>query len=104
MGSKVRFEGIGLFLLSVAQEASATGHLNNGVTVSFMLDAGGGKHLSAVNVQITADCSAATGNRRRAPELAPRHPEAAMTDYPKPPYPEQQQEPPGLYEEDEAAP
>ena len=39
MDSKVRFEGIGLFLLSVAQDASATGHLNNGVNVSSMPEA-----------------------------------------------------------------
>ena len=56
MDSKVRFEGIGPFHLPVAEDASATGQLNNGVTVTFLLDAGrGGKDLSAVNVQITAD-------------------------------------------------
>ena len=53
---KVRFEGIGPFHLPIAQDASATGHLNNGVTVTFLLDTGGGgKELSAVNVQINAD-------------------------------------------------
>jgi hypothetical protein len=56
MDSKVRFEGIGPFHLPVAQDASATGHLNNGVTVTFLLDTGGsGKELSAVNIQINAD-------------------------------------------------
>jgi hypothetical protein len=56
MDSKVRFDGVGPFHLPVAQAASATGHLNNGVTVTFLLDAGGGGlDLSAVNVQINAD-------------------------------------------------
>ena len=49
--SKVRFEGIGPFHLPIAQDASATGHLNNGVTVTFLLD------TSAVNVQINADAA-----------------------------------------------
>ena len=58
MDSKVQFEGVGPFHLPVAQDASATGHLNNGVTVTFLLDAGGGgKDLSAINVQITADAA-----------------------------------------------
>jgi hypothetical protein len=56
--SKVRFEGIGPFHLPSAQDASATGHFNNGVTVTFLLDTGGGgKELSAVNVQITAEAA-----------------------------------------------
>ena len=58
MDSKVHFEGIGPFLLPVAQDASAAGHLNNGVTVTFLLDTGGGgTDLSAVNVQINADAA-----------------------------------------------
>ena len=56
MESTVRFEGMGSFHLPVAQDASATGHLNNGVTVTFLLDTGGGgKELSAVNVKVNAD-------------------------------------------------
>ena len=58
MDGQVRFEGMGPFQLPVAQEASATGHCDKGVTVTFMLDtAGGGKELSAVNVQINADAA-----------------------------------------------
>ena len=58
MDGQVRFEGMGPFQLPVAQEASATGHRNKGVTITFMLDtAGGGKELSAVNVQINADAA-----------------------------------------------
>ena len=58
MDSKVRFDGMGPFHLLVAQDASATGHLNNGVTITFLLDTGGGgKELSAVNVQINADAA-----------------------------------------------
>jgi hypothetical protein len=58
MDNKVRFEGTGPFHLPVAQEASATGHLDNGVTVTFLVDVGGdGKELSAVNVQINADAA-----------------------------------------------
>jgi hypothetical protein len=34
MDSSVRFEGIGPFHLPVAQDASATGRLDNGVTVT----------------------------------------------------------------------
>jgi len=56
MDGNVRFEGRGPFQLPVAQEASATGHLDKGVTVTFLLDTGGGgKEMSAVNVQINAD-------------------------------------------------
>jgi hypothetical protein len=58
MDGQVRFEGMGPFQLPVAQEASATGHRNKGVTITFMLDtAGGGKELSAVNVQINSDAA-----------------------------------------------
>ena len=39
MDSTVRFEGMGPFHLPVAQDASATGHLNNGVNVSSMPEA-----------------------------------------------------------------
>ena len=56
MDSTVRFEGMGPFHLPVAQDASAMGHLNNGVTITFLLDTGGGgKELSGVNVQVNAD-------------------------------------------------
>jgi hypothetical protein len=56
MDSKVDFEGVGPFHLPVAQDASATGQPNNGVTVTFLLDTeGSGKDLSAVNVQINAE-------------------------------------------------
>ena len=56
MESTVRFDGIGPFHLPVAEDASATGQLNTGVTVTFLLDTeGSGKELSAVNVQINAD-------------------------------------------------
>jgi hypothetical protein len=58
MDSKVRFEGMGPFHLPVAQEASATGQLNKGVTVTFLVDTGGGgKEMSAVIVQINADAA-----------------------------------------------
>ena len=57
MDGTVRFEGSGPFHLPIAQDASATGRLNNGVTVTFMLDTGGGKELSAVNMQIDADAA-----------------------------------------------
>jgi len=58
MDGKVRFEGLGPFQLPVAQEASATGYLDRGVTVTFLLDTGGGgKELSAVNVQSNADAA-----------------------------------------------
>ncbi len=58
MNSTVRFEGVGPFHLPVAQDASATGQPNSGVTVTFLLDVGGGgKELSAVNVQINADAA-----------------------------------------------
>jgi hypothetical protein len=58
MDGQVRFEGMGPFQLPVAQAASATGHRKKGVTITFMLDtAGGGKELSAVNVQINADAA-----------------------------------------------
>jgi hypothetical protein len=58
MDSSVRFEGIGPFHLPVAQDASATGQLDNGVTVTLLIDAGGvGKELSAVNPQINADAA-----------------------------------------------
>ena len=56
MDSNVRFDGIGPFHLPVALDAFATGHLNSGVTVTFMLDTGC-KELSAVNVQINADAA-----------------------------------------------
>jgi hypothetical protein len=72
MDGKVRFEGMGPFQLPVAQEASATGHLDKGVTVTFLLNTGGGQDLSAVNVRINADAEAlhppAESNRR-----VPRH-------------------------------
>lgn len=56
MDGKVRFEGIGPFQLPVAQDASATGHLDKGVTVTFLLDTGSSdKEMSAVNVEINAD-------------------------------------------------
>ena len=56
MDGKVRFEGMGPFQLPVAQDASATGHLNKGVTVTFLLDTGSSdKEMSAVNVEISAD-------------------------------------------------
>ena len=56
MDGKVRFEGIGPFQLPVAQDASATGHLDKGVTVTFLLDTrSSDKEMSAVNVQINAD-------------------------------------------------
>ena len=56
MDGKVRFEGMGPFQLPVAQDASATGHLNKGVTVTFLLDTGSSdKEMSAVNVEINAD-------------------------------------------------
>ena len=56
MDGKVRFEGMGPFQLPVAQDASATGHLDKGVTVTFLLDTGSSdKEMSAVNVQINAD-------------------------------------------------
>jgi hypothetical protein len=56
MDGKVRFEGMGPFQLPVAQDASATGHLDKGVTVTFLLDTGiSDKQMSAVNVQINAD-------------------------------------------------
>jgi hypothetical protein len=58
MDSKVRFEGMGPFHLPIAQEASATGQLNKGVTVTFLVDTGGGgKEMSAVIVQINADAA-----------------------------------------------
>ena len=59
MDSTVRFAGLGPFHLPVAQDASAKGQLNNGVTVTFLLDTGGGggNELSAVNVQISADAA-----------------------------------------------
>ena len=56
MDGKVRFEGMGPFQLPVARDASATGHLNKGVTVTFLLDTGSSdKEMSAVNVEISAD-------------------------------------------------
>ena len=56
MDGRVRFEGMGPFQLPVAQDASATGHLDKGVTVTFLLDTGSSdKQMSAVNVQINAD-------------------------------------------------
>ena len=56
MDGKVRFEGAGPFQLPVAQDASATGHLDKGVTVTFLLDTGSSdKEMSAVNVQINAE-------------------------------------------------
>ena len=56
MDGKVRFEGMGPFQLPVAQDASATGHLDKGVTVTFLLDTGSSdKQISAVNVQINAE-------------------------------------------------
>ena len=58
MDGKVRFEGMGPFRLPVAHDATATGHLDKGVTVTFLLDTGGGgKEMSAVNVQINADAA-----------------------------------------------
>jgi hypothetical protein len=38
MGSKVRFEGLGPYHLPAAQEVCATAQLNNGVTITFLLD------------------------------------------------------------------
>jgi len=35
MDSKITFEGDGPFHLPTAQQATATGHLNNGVTITF---------------------------------------------------------------------
>ena len=56
MDGKVRFEGMGPFQLPVAKDASATGHLEKGVTVTFLLDTGSSdKAISAVNVQINAE-------------------------------------------------
>jgi len=58
MDGNVRFEGIGPFHLPIAQDASATGQLNNGVTPTFLFDTGGGgNQVSAVNVQINADAA-----------------------------------------------
>ena len=58
MEGNVRLEGIGPFHLPVAQDASATGQLNNGVTITFLLDTEGcGNQVSAVNVQINADAA-----------------------------------------------
>ena len=58
MDSKVRFEGLGPYHLPAAQEVCATGQLNNGVTITFLLDTiGDGRELSAVNVQINACCA-----------------------------------------------
>jgi hypothetical protein len=58
MEANVRFEGIGPFHLPVAQDASATGQLDNRVTITFLLDTeGGGNQVSAVNVQINADAA-----------------------------------------------
>ena len=51
-------KGVGPFHLPVAEDASATGHLHNGVTVTFLLNTGaGGTDLSAVNVQINPDAA-----------------------------------------------
>ena len=56
MDGKARLEGMGPFQLPVAQDASATGHLDKGVTVTFLLDTGSSdKEMSAVNVEINAD-------------------------------------------------
>ena len=56
MDSKVRFEGIGPFHLPAAQDVPAMGHLNVGVTLTFLLDTGGGgTETSAVNVKVDAD-------------------------------------------------
>jgi hypothetical protein len=55
--SKVIFEGDGPFHLAVAQQATAQGHLNNGVTVTFgaLLGDRQRQHgLEAIGVQMTA--------------------------------------------------
>ena len=58
MDGKVRFEGMGPFQLPVARDASAKGHLDMGVTVTFLLNTeSGSEKLSAVNVQINADAA-----------------------------------------------
>ena len=58
MDGKVRFEGTGPFQLPVAHEVSATGHFEKGVTVTFLLDTGGGgKEMSSVNVVINAEAA-----------------------------------------------
>ena len=58
MDGKVCFEGMAPFELPVAFRRHPRGHLDKGVTVTFLLDTvGGGKELSAVNVQINAEAA-----------------------------------------------
>jgi hypothetical protein len=66
MSSNVIFEGDGPFHLPTAQQATAEGRLNNGVTVTFRALLGDRQRqpgLEAMNVQMTAGVARELGYR-----------------------------------------
>jgi hypothetical protein len=77
MSSNVIFEGEGPFHLPTAQQATAEGHLSNGVTVIFRALLGDRQRqhgLEAMNVQMTAGVARELGYRllKAAADSEPR--------------------------------
>jgi hypothetical protein len=56
MDTKVAFEGRGPYRLPDAQRVSASGSLNEGITITFLADVhGSGNELAGINVRIPAE-------------------------------------------------